>query len=102
MDTIAGMREVRKRAGAGFWVTVVVVAVLIGYPLSFGPACWLSERTVVGSRAISIAYQPLLGLWMRTQLLGRGIAWFALVGTKDGSYAINTVDGRYVLSWASE
>jgi hypothetical protein len=23
----------------GFWITVALVAVLVGYPLSFGPAC---------------------------------------------------------------
>jgi hypothetical protein len=28
-----------NKTGVGFWVTVVVVVVLIGYPLSFGPAC---------------------------------------------------------------
>jgi hypothetical protein len=29
----------RKQPGVAFWATVVVVAVLVGYPLSFGPAC---------------------------------------------------------------
>ena len=24
---------------AGFWITVALVAALVGYPLSFGPAC---------------------------------------------------------------
>jgi hypothetical protein len=30
----------RKTPSVTFWASVVVVAVLIGYPLSFGPACW--------------------------------------------------------------
>jgi hypothetical protein len=33
----------RKKPGVAFWATVVVVAVL-AYPLSFGPACWVSGR----------------------------------------------------------
>ena len=27
----------RKKPGAAFWITAAVVAVLVGYPLSFGP-----------------------------------------------------------------
>ena len=30
----------RKHPTAAFWLTVALVAVLVGYPLSFGPACW--------------------------------------------------------------
>jgi len=90
-----------RKPSAGFWIAVALVAVL-AYPISFGPACWISERTVVGSRAISIAYQPMLRLWMQTDFPGRAIAWYATIGTSDGSHAINTVDGGLVLSWASE
>ena len=95
------MSEQRRRPGVAFWATVVVVVGLV-YVLSFGPACWISERTVIGSRAISTAYQPMLRLWMRTEQFGRAIAWYALIGTKDGSHAINTVDGSYVLTWGAE
>jgi hypothetical protein len=34
------MSEVGKKPTAGFWITVALVAVLVGYPLSFGPAWW--------------------------------------------------------------
>ena len=30
----------RKKPGLAFWATVVAVVALVGYPLSFGPACW--------------------------------------------------------------
>ena len=37
----------RKKPTAGFWITVALVAVLVGYPLSFGPVTWLySERWI--------------------------------------------------------
>jgi len=29
-----------KHPSAGFWITVGLLAVLVAYPLSIGPACW--------------------------------------------------------------
>jgi hypothetical protein len=37
----------RKKPGVAFWASVVVTAVLIGYPLSFGPACWLCGNDIL-------------------------------------------------------
>jgi hypothetical protein len=34
------MSEKRRKPGLAFWVTVVVVTALVGYPVSFGPWCW--------------------------------------------------------------
>jgi hypothetical protein len=34
----------RKKPGVAFWATVVVVVVLIGYPVSIGPAAWLNDH----------------------------------------------------------
>jgi len=34
----------RKKPGWAFWTTVVL-AVVLAYPLSFGPACWLAHQT---------------------------------------------------------
>jgi hypothetical protein len=31
----------RKKPGVAFWATVALVVVLVAYPLSFGPACWI-------------------------------------------------------------
>lgn len=42
------------------WATVILFAVLIGYPLSFGPACWVSSYSDFGSEFIPIVYRPLL------------------------------------------
>ena len=46
----------RKHPTPAFWITVALVAVLVGYPLSFGPACWLADRGRVPN---SIIYGPL-------------------------------------------
>jgi hypothetical protein len=47
----------RKIPGAAFWATVALVVVL-GYPLSFGPACWITSHTNVGARAVPAIYRP--------------------------------------------
>jgi hypothetical protein len=49
----------RKKPGVAFWATVLVVVVLAGYPLSFGPACWISERTGIPSPVIATIYRPV-------------------------------------------
>ena len=57
----------RKHPSAAFWITVALVAVLVGYPLSFGPACWISSR--IGrdywrgrtcKKIVADTYQPIL------------------------------------------
>lgn len=35
------MTPSRKHRSVALWITVVVVAIVVGYPSSFGPACWL-------------------------------------------------------------
>jgi len=42
--TIPGMSEERKSPAAALWLTVGLVAVLVGYPLSFGPDAWFCAR----------------------------------------------------------
>ena len=49
----------RKKSGLAFWATVVVVVGLVLYPLSFGPACWITSRTDFGWRAVPTLYYPL-------------------------------------------
>jgi hypothetical protein len=48
----------RKKPGVAFWATVALVAVLLAYPLSFGPACWLCERGLLSQRAAWIIFRP--------------------------------------------
>ena len=50
----------RRHTAAGFWITVALVAVLVGYPLSFGPACWINHATGLGSSAIPVVYRPIV------------------------------------------
>lgn len=53
------MSEEPKKPTAGFWITVALVVLLVGYPLSFGPACWwFSPETMPGISVAPIAYWP--------------------------------------------
>jgi hypothetical protein len=56
------MTSDRKKPGVAFWATVVVVAVLIGYPLSAGPIAYLETRDLLPSqvtKVIELFYWPL-------------------------------------------
>ncbi len=52
----------RKKPTAGSWMTVALVAALVAYPLTFGPACWLCGRDPIPpavDQAIAYVYGPL-------------------------------------------
>ncbi len=53
------MTSSRNKAGVAFWATVVVL-VLVLYPLSFGPACWISGRLGCGASLLPKIYGPLI------------------------------------------
>jgi hypothetical protein len=67
----------KKPGGVAFWATVVVVAGLGLYPLSFGPACWILTHIKLSPNtrnAIEAPYVPLFRIltsgpeWLRTPL----------------------------------
>ena len=97
----------RKKPGVAFWATVALVVVLVGYPLSLGPACWINERTGmpvsqgygfagVGDGFIFATYRPFFecaGPYPRT-MCSELIHWYAEVGTRNARLGIGyTADG---------
>jgi hypothetical protein len=55
----------RKKPGVAFWATVALVVVIVGYPLSFGPACWISSHFANDESAfVSAAYRPIFWLYV--------------------------------------
>jgi hypothetical protein len=85
----------RKKPGVAFWATVVVIALLIGYPLSFGPACWISSRSGTGVSVVNSAYQPMLGLaFGGPDVIQRGTLWYGQL-LADGGWTVAYVSGRY-------
>jgi hypothetical protein len=73
----------RTKPGVAFWSTVVLSAVLVGYPLSFGPACWLFQRDLFSRTALLAAYRPLYSV-IKTCSLEMTATRYAELGVPDG------------------
>ena len=57
------MTGVRKKPGVAFWITVAL-AVGLAYPLSFGPASWLSKHGLIRDYDVWRAYRPIVvAMW---------------------------------------
>jgi hypothetical protein len=73
-----------KRPSIAFWATVVMIAVL-AYPLSFGPACWITSRLNRGAELVPVLYRPLT--WAMSEksdaTFNRVSRWYAKVGAPD-------------------
>jgi hypothetical protein len=78
----------RKKPPAGFWITVALVAVLVGYPLSFGPAIWLTARGYFRESAVQSFYMPILWSAAQAELLEDGLVWWGTLGVPDGEDVI--------------
>jgi hypothetical protein len=71
-----------KKPGVAFWATVALVVVLVGYPLSFGPACWATNRHWQYLPLTANAYRPLVRLAMEgPDWVSRPLCRWASVGT---------------------
>jgi hypothetical protein len=68
----------RKHPSVAFWITVALVAVLMGYPLSIGPAhglaCWIHSPRVW--RITHAAYRPFAIACGRCRLDMRVVFWY--------------------------
>jgi hypothetical protein len=73
----------RKKPGVAFWATVVV-ALVLAYPLSFGPACWITTRTGIVTRTGIRRMKPVPAVYKQiTKIAESGstannvIRWYA-------------------------
>jgi hypothetical protein len=81
----AGMGEERKKTSAGFWCTITIMALLILYPLSFGPASWLAFHDMRTCHFVEIAYRPILWLGTHNQIIRSVATWYMALGVPNGS-----------------
>ena len=67
-----------RKPTAEFWITVAFLAVLVGYPISFGPACWVSSRHGRSSSAeiVSHIYAPAIRVCSRCPNFVLDFAWW--------------------------
>jgi len=82
------MTSDRKHPTPGFWLTVALVTALVGYPLSVGPACWISSRagTIIAARTVNRFYRPLTWCVEAThsESLRNGLQWYSRLLAGDG------------------
>jgi hypothetical protein len=80
------MTSDRKKPTAGFWITVALATVLVGYPLSFGPACWLVSRAAWLQPAFEKAFWPLVWLANRSPKSWEILRPYAIFGMPDSGF----------------
>jgi hypothetical protein len=91
------MSDDRKKPGLAFWATVVLVAVLM-YPISFGPACWVSLRNNAGGRLVGAVYYPIFWLAFEKSLATRPVFWYMTAGASAAFRpVIESTGGRFTL-----
>ena len=73
-----------KKPGVAFWATVVVVVVLVAYPLSFGPAIWLTARGYFRESTVQSFYMPVLWSAAQAESLENAVTWWGSLGVPDG------------------
>ena len=83
-----------KKPGVAFWATVVVVVALVTYPLSFGPACWVTSRINRGADLVPVVYRPLT--WAMSPksetAINRVSKSYAKTGAPENWYLVATFD----------
>jgi hypothetical protein len=94
------MTSDRKKPGVALWVAVMVAVLLIGYPLSFGPACWINCRLQPSGEFVSALYRPLIGEMEdhRPRLTATPLRWWCTLGLPDTKVAVLTVRGIRFMS----
>ncbi len=74
----------RKHPPAAFWISAALVAVLVAYPLSIGPVCWITSRIGIGNRTVPAVYRPIIWACWRNggfdKPIGRALYWYSLAG----------------------
>ena len=73
------MNEDRKKPGWAFWTTVALVAVLVGYPLSYGPVTrlWATILPAWTGDAIRAIYRPLDWCASRSEATAKALRQYA-------------------------
>jgi hypothetical protein len=73
---------------------VALVAVLVGFPLSFGPACWIVSRAQ--EKVIPRLYLPIGAAWFYSYsaMVDLVVRKYACFGMPSGTWAYVQIDSR--------
>lgn len=77
--------------GALGW-TAMALCLLMEYPLSFGPACWLSTKGNMGADAVSFVYQPFLRMFIPYNTTSRILRWYVRAMLTPGWTVVENTD----------
>jgi hypothetical protein len=91
------MSDSSKKHSVMFRV-IVTLAILLAYPMSFGPACWLSQRTGTGHDYVWIAYRPFWWTMKNgSEPLRESLFQYATSGAEHGKMlAVGDLDYRWI------
>jgi hypothetical protein len=94
-----GVRIVNRRERWAKWTAVVVVALLVGYPLSFGPAFGLVENNALPRRGLDCVYLPFVALIANPQTAESRLALMIHNYARicDGGHELDDATDRYDL-----
>lgn len=94
--------ETHRSASRWVWVVPAVLMLAIGYPLSFGPACWVCSYSAESSglwEVMDFVYSPILRGWWHSDpgTISKIIAWYANLWA-DGTLTVaRMLDGSFCL-----
>lgn len=81
--TMPSMTEAQKKPGVAFRAIIAVVAGLLAYPLSFGPAVWLTSRGYFRESMITSVYMPVLWSAGQAPPLEDALVWWGSLGVSE-------------------
>jgi hypothetical protein len=93
-----------RKPSAAFWITVALVVVLVGYPLSMGPVCWWLAMDRPDNQPTTVAphvYWPIGWLTANCPSWSRDIIfWYATRGWRNRVAVPSNWDGteRFVMT----
>jgi hypothetical protein len=92
------MSDERKKPSAALWCSVVLTVALMAYPLSFGPACWVTSHLNLGADALPAIYQPLTWAMFRSNAVASVlVAYSELLAAPDWRWVfISEAGGKWM------
>ena len=76
------VRIVNRQERWAKWTALALVAIVLGYPLSFGPAVWIADRGWVSLDSVARRYSPII---LMDGVPGEVLAHYGEIGLRSRS-----------------
>jgi len=88
-----------QKSGAFLWLTLALVAALLLFPVSFGPAVWGATRGYLDRRSVEKIYRPIFWAGVHgPEPVKAGIHWWGGLGIVPGKavlFLVPSPDGGW-------